>query len=237
MKSFSVKAVLVLLIIFFSFLTPVPAICDQNLDQIQSKIKNLEKEESDYESAISYWKEIRSLLQSGNYVVFPEALGSGVGIPVPKKLFEEWVTLQVFTGSKTTSQAQVWAKASGALTREMLAQAPVEIRRLEREQEKIKDELSSLLDERARLRESGARGNQLGGDGSRALANQPRGCTWQECDCQWLASTCSGGALHGTTRESCEKSGGTYWHVDGDCGKGYCAFSKVCPWPGHYCCK
>jgi hypothetical protein len=237
MKSFSVKAVLVLLIIFFSFLAPVPAICDQYLDQIQSKIKNLEQEESDYEAAINFWKESLSLLQSGNYVVFPSSSSKFVGMPVPKKKFEEFLILETLSGEMKPSEIQGWSRASGRLTREMLAQAPGEIRRLEREQEKIKGELSSILDERARLRESRARSNQLGGDGSRPLANQPRGCTWQACECQWLADTCSEGAVKGTTRESCEKSGGTYWHTNGHCGKGICAFSKNCPMPGHYCCK
>jgi hypothetical protein len=61
--------------------------------------------------------------------------------------------------------------------------------------------------------------------------------SWQQCDCQWLADTCTGGAVTGTTKESCQEMGGTYWHTNGHCGKGKCNFSKVCPMPGHYCFK
>ena len=60
---------------------------------------------------------------------------------------------------------------------------------------------------------------------------------WRECDCQWLAHTCTGGAVIGTTRESCRALGGSYWHTNGHCGKGTCDFSENCPMPGHYCYK
>jgi hypothetical protein len=172
MKSFSVRAVLVLLITFFSFLAPASGICDQYLDEIQNKIKNLEQKESDCEAAINFWKETLSLLQSGNYVIYPSEESVFVGLPVPKNIFTEWVTLETFSGVITPDLAQGRARLADRLTREMLAQAPGEISRLEGEHEKIKNELTSLLDERARLRESGAPGNQLGGDGSRPIANQ-----------------------------------------------------------------
>ena len=175
MKSLSVKAVLVLLIIFFSFLAPVPAICDQYLDDIQSKIKNLEKDESDHESAINYWKDSNEMLQNGTYVFVTVGPKGTVGVPIPKSLFEEWVIMGVVNGKLTPREAADWAKDVGRLTRVAKVEAPGEISRLEREQEKIKDELLSLRSEQARLRESRAHGNQFGGDGSRALANQPRG--------------------------------------------------------------
>lgn len=174
MKNFLVKAVLVLQIIFFFFLAPAPGICDQYLDEIQNKIKNLEQKESDYESVISYFKETQSLLQSGNYIIAsPENLpGCFVVHPVPKNILDEWISIKVLTGRITTKEAQDYTTRAGAFTRDMIANLPGEISRLEREQEKIKNELTSLLDERARLRESGARSNQLGGDGSRPIANQ-----------------------------------------------------------------
>jgi hypothetical protein len=176
MKEFSFKAVFVLLLICFASLISVPAICNQYLDQIQSKIENLERKESGYESVISYLKETLNLLQSGNYIIAsPAGLDDHYMVhPTPKNLYDEWISIRVLTGKITTNEARDRTARAGAFTREMITKLPGEISSLERALEKIKNELISLLDERARLRESGARGNQLGGDGSRPIANEPR---------------------------------------------------------------
>ena len=73
------------------------------------------------------------------------------------------------------------------------------------------------------------------GGGTTSVPAGPGGNGWRECDCQWLAPTCTGGAVTGTTKESCRELGGSYWHTNGHCGKGRCDFSKRCPMPGHYC--
>ena len=213
--------VLVLLITSITLSASVPALCDQRLDNIQSRIKYLEQLESDYESAIDFWKDVQSKLQTGNYLVW--RYGDYFGVPVPKDQFKRWITALILNGMEP-EKAAYFTRDASVFARQMLAQAPGEIRKLELGQEQIKNQLFALLDERARIRES------------QSPDNKPGACTWQDCPCQWLANTCKE-AKYGTSKESCKEWGGTYWHESGHCGKGNCSFSKVCPWLGHYCCK
>jgi hypothetical protein len=218
---------LVLLITSISLSAPAPASCDQRLDDIQSRIKELEKRETQYTSAINHWKDIQSKLQTGNYLIIPLMLveGNMVGeLPVLRDDFDRGIAAVLLKGREPKSVVGYVDKIS-RYTREISARAPGEINKYESELEKTKNKLFALLDERARIRESQSPDNKTGA------------CTWQECACQWLANTCTGGAKYGTSKESCKEWGGTYWHDSGHCGKGNCSFSKVCPWPGHYCCK
>ena len=82
---------LVLLITSISLSAPAPASCDQRLDDIQSRIKELEKRETQYTSAINHWKDIQSKLQTGNYLIIPLMLveGNMVGeLPVLRDDFD-----------------------------------------------------------------------------------------------------------------------------------------------------
>jgi hypothetical protein len=212
----------VLLITFISLSAPATGVCDQGSDTFQSRLKNLEKQEFELQSAINFWEEIQGQLRSGQYIVWPfrDDTKRTYVMPITREQFNKLLNVDLLTGKLDSSKAAKFVEKCNFVTREMLAQVPGEISMLEREKKKVKDQLSALLNERARNRES-----------------QTGTCTWQDCPCQWLANTCTGGAKYGTSKETCKEWGGTYWHDSGHCGKGNCSFSEVCPWPGHYCCK
>lgn len=227
MRSFTFRSAVVLLIILLSFCAPASAMCDQRTDDFQSRIKLLEEQEREYESAINFWNEILAQLRTGKYIVWPfsDEFHGFYGLPVTREQFNKFLNYELLTGKITPNRAANFIDRCNFMTRELQAQLPGEIRSLEVGREKVKDQRSALLNERARTRESQSPDNRTGS------------CTWQECPCQWLANTCTGGAKYGTSKESCKEWGGTYWHDSGHCGRGSCSFSKVCPWPGHYCCK
>ena len=222
----SLISMLTLLILCCSLLTPFPAISDERLDRIQHNIAVLETRESEYATALSHWKDIQSKLQTGNYLIMPIMLVDGKPfgeVPISRETFDRSIISCLLKGDEPKANVNT-VNLVARYTREVAARAPGEIKYFESELEKTKNELAAALDERARIRQS------------LASYNPTRNCNWRECSCQWLAHTCTGGAITGTSRESCEKWGGNYWHTNGHCGKGRCSFSDVCPMPGHLCC-